>query len=145
MSNLTLTNSFGDISKSIAFSKGIIMLWYGQINNIPTGWAMCNGQYNTPDLRNKFVVGYTIAGLTGGSETATLDKIHLPLHSHTYNDSMSEGTKAIPYGGKSYPVEDSAEDTELAGGYVTSTGAWASRPHAIIPPYIALIYIMKIS
>ena len=48
-------------------SGGIIM-WSG--SEVPDGWALCNGEDGTPDLRNRFVVGsgdaYTMAE-TGGS------------------------------------------------------------------------------
>jgi len=37
--------------------KGSIVLWYGDTSNIPTGWALCNGGNDTPDLRDKFVIG----------------------------------------------------------------------------------------
>ena len=40
-----------------AFVKGMIILWYGDTNNVPTGFALCDGTNDTPDLRDKFVVG----------------------------------------------------------------------------------------
>ena len=75
---------------------GTIVIWYGSISNIPNGWSLCNGQtvnsYQTPDLRNRFVVGSwsdsanaawpnTAPGHTGGSADATL-----VAHSHTINN-----------------------------------------------------------
>ena len=50
----------------------MIILWYGDTTNVPTGFVLCDGSNNTPDLRGKFVAGagnsdYT-AGSTGGSE-----------------------------------------------------------------------------
>ena len=33
---------------------GCIILWSGAANKIPEGWALCNGQNGTPDLRNRF-------------------------------------------------------------------------------------------
>ena len=35
-----------------------IVIWSGTIDNIPDGWALCNGDNTTPDLRSKFVIGY---------------------------------------------------------------------------------------
>lgn len=35
---------------------GMIMLWYGSEETIPSGWHLCDGTVNTPDLRNKFVI-----------------------------------------------------------------------------------------
>jgi len=31
--------------------KGIIVFWSGLKRNIPSGWAVCDGQHGTPDLR----------------------------------------------------------------------------------------------
>ena len=75
---------------------GTIVMWYGTISNIPSGWSLCNGTtvngYATPDLRNKFVVGAWSdnantewpnlpPGDTGGSNVSSL-----PEHSHTINN-----------------------------------------------------------
>lgn len=35
---------------------GGIIMWNGTV--IPDGWALCNGQNGSPDLRGRFVVGY---------------------------------------------------------------------------------------
>lgn len=49
--------------------NGFIMLWAGAIIDIPAGWAICDGNNGTPDLRDKFIVGagtsYAV-GATGG-------------------------------------------------------------------------------
>ncbi len=34
---------------------GMIMLWYGSVESIPSGWHLCDGTMGTVDLRNKFV------------------------------------------------------------------------------------------
>lgn len=57
-------------------STGIITMWSGAVNAIPAGWALCNGENGTPDLRGRFVVGagnsdYAV-GATGGTATETL-------------------------------------------------------------------------
>ena len=64
--------------------SGGIILWSGAANAIPTGWYLCNGSNGTPDLRGRFVVGYSNTdGLfdvndTGGTKDATV----LVQHSH---------------------------------------------------------------
>ena len=45
----------GDLDKH-KVPKGTIALWSGTMADIPTGWALCNGQAGTKDLRNRFVV-----------------------------------------------------------------------------------------
>lgn len=47
----------------IVYKTGMIMMWYGALGQIPTGWALCDGTNGTPDLRDRFVVG---AGLSYG-------------------------------------------------------------------------------
>lgn len=37
--------------------KNIIVLWSGAIADIPAGWALCDGNNTTPDLRDRFIVG----------------------------------------------------------------------------------------
>ena len=92
---------------------GCIVMWSGAVNNIPSGWALCNGSNGTPDLRNRFIVGagstYAV-GNTGGSNTVTLTTSQMPAHSHTTtSDSTSKiilssdyVTKGNSYGGWTY-------------------------------------------
>ena len=54
------------IMKSSSTGDGLpkrsIVMWGGNQNDIPFGWALCNGQtYNdvtTPDLRGRFIFGF---------------------------------------------------------------------------------------
>ncbi len=54
---------------------GAIVLWSGALNAIPTGWSLCDGSNNTPDLRDKFVIGagnqYAVNS-QGGSKDAVV-------------------------------------------------------------------------
>ena len=43
------------LSNSSLFVTGMIMMYTG--STAPSGWAICNGQNGTPDLRNRFIVG----------------------------------------------------------------------------------------
>ena len=71
-----LTNiQAGQVQGNSIFVTGMIILWSGAEVDIPTGFTLCNGQNNTPDLRDRFVVGagnnYNVDA-TGGSADATL-------------------------------------------------------------------------
>lgn len=46
---------------------GIICLWSGAVVDIPEGWHLCDGTEDTPDLRNKFVIGAGDAYIPGDS------------------------------------------------------------------------------
>jgi hypothetical protein len=75
---------------------GVIMLWYGDSGNVPTGWAICDGGNGTPNLSGRFVVcsgnntetNYT-PNLSGGTDNYTLSVAQLPPHNH---DASSQNT-----------------------------------------------------
>jgi len=75
-----------------SFVTGMILLWSGAANAIPSGFVLCNGSNSTPDLRNRFVIGagdtYAVDA-TGGSATISGNVNHshsTPNHSHAVND-----------------------------------------------------------
>lgn len=73
---------------------GTILMWYGDINNVPAGYALCDGGNDTPDLRDRFIVmaggGYSVND-TGGANTVPLNNVNfLPSHNHSgYTNSAS--------------------------------------------------------
>ena len=76
------------------FVTGMILLWSGAQNAIPSGWYLCDGNNGTPDLRDRFVVGagsggsYSV-GDTGGSKDATLVSHSHTINNHTHSFSGS--------------------------------------------------------
>src|SRR5690625_178239 len=72
--------------------KGVIVMWSGSSDNIPEGWALCDGTNGTPDLRDRFIVGaggeYAV-GATGGAKEVTLTTAQMPKHSHTGSTSTA--------------------------------------------------------
>jgi hypothetical protein len=98
---------------------GGIILWYGQIVDIPTGFVICDGLNGlTPNLQDRFVVGAgalftvnetsggtylpdkTLVTSEGGAGTGTgtisfpdhiLEEDNIPKHSH-FSVSLGEGT-----------------------------------------------------
>ena len=87
--------------------SGVIMMWSGAENAIPSGWYLCNGSNSTPDLRNKFIVGagagYSV-GNTGGSNTVTLSTSQIAAHSHTTNNHNHSVSVSDP--GHGHSVSD---------------------------------------
>ena len=115
---------------------GGIIMWSGATNNIPTGWALCDGQNGTPNLQDKFIVGagntYAVDA-TGGSADAT-------LVSHTHNLLYNHGS----FGGSSGAVTPRSGNTPVTpgiSGRVSTEGSTATN--ANLPPFYALCYIMK--
>ena len=95
---------------------GGIIMWSGATNNIPSGWALCDGNNSTPNLQDRFIVGagnsYAV-NATGGSASGT-----------TSTDSQAAN-------GSSY-------DGANIGNLNRHTHDYDN-----LPPYYALAYIIK--
>src|SRR3989338_5938906 len=55
---------------------GVIVMWSGSVDSIPSGWSLCDGTNGTPDLRDRFVMGAGSSleiGVTGGTEDPSID------------------------------------------------------------------------
>jgi microcystin-dependent protein len=140
----------------LTIETGLIVAFYDLSTNIPSGWALCDGQNGTPDLRNMFIVGagdtYNVEQ-TGGSANAILvEHTHTTTAasagSHTHvvergNDGGA-GTKA---GAASGTLSDSGTVRSSTSGSHTHTGSLNSTGESgtgkNIPPYLALFYIIK--
>ena len=140
-SSVTAGSFYGDGSNLTgieAFVKGMIILWYGNTNNVPNGFALCDGTNDTPDLRDKFVVGAGSAytpGDTGGADSVTLTEDQIPPHTHTYIDQYV----VINAGYRPWPANNN--DCQQRSKDSGSTGG--GQAHENRPPYHALCYIMK--
>ena len=128
-----------------AFVSGMIVLWSGAANAIPTGFVLCDGNNNTPNLTDKFVVGagsgYAV-NATGGSANATL-----PYHYHNFpgDDQLTFGNGVAGWvsshdGGFNY---DATSTTSGGGKLWRTTAVGESAVNKNLPPYYALCYIMK--
>lgn len=122
---------------------GSIVIWSGTTDNIPTGWALCDGQDGRPDLRDRFVLGAGTAhnvGETGGSEEVALTVSQMPSHNHkTYyaNVLTTSGTSQYVSFANTLGAQNLfTSDTGYTGN---------SLPHPNMPPYYTLCYIIKIS
>lgn len=81
-------------SSSVAFVRGMIIMWSGSANNVPSGWALCNGEHGTPPLQNRFIVcagsDYGVDSKGGAaSQNITLSADNLPAHKHTFRTDDS--------------------------------------------------------
>ena len=89
------------LTNTSLFVTGMIMLWYGSVASIPSGWVLCDGNNSTPDLRERFVVGAggnnsTVSGNgysvddKGGFTDATLVEHSHTINNHTHSFSGSD-------------------------------------------------------
>ena len=162
---LTATNFAGNganLTGIVGVPSGCILLWSGASNAIPSGFVLCNGSNSTPDLRGRFIVGFSDTDNdydvndTGGSKEVTLGTSELPSHSHSVTDPGHQhntsvtGTKLFPaaggttfsYGGAgTYPGTVFTMSNANTGISIANTGSGGA--HENRPPYFALCYIMK--
>jgi hypothetical protein len=116
---------------------GGIIMWSGSIATIPGGWALCNGDNGTPDLRDRFVVG------------AKEDD------SGTAKTTVSDGGTTLTQSGGEYRhrhgaatgTGDAAVHRDTEGDGNNAQGL--SHVHSIayddhLPPYYALAFIQKL-
>lgn len=136
-----------------ALPRGVIVMWFGLINDVPGGWALCDGgtytapngdQVTTPDLRDRFIVGArqddggvaktNVKGSlmkTGGEHEHRLTIAEMPSHTHE-----ESGHGGWPGRAASDPVgAQRQQQTGPAGG---------DQPHENCPPFYALAFIMRL-
>ena len=132
--------AFSTVSVPTAFVAGMIILWSGAANAIPTGFVLCDGNNSTPNLSGKFVVGYHASNGdydvndTGGAETVALTEAQMPAHNHHSYITTDSGS---PYG------HVRAAGNNQSQGAVATTTKGSGNAHENRPPYYALCYIMK--
>jgi microcystin-dependent protein len=145
---------------------GGIIMWSGATNQIPAGWALCDGGTHagrvTPDLRDRFVTGagraYSVAA-TGGTDQVTLTTNQMPTHLHigqtatdgahyhsgnpTYNYSAGGGHTIGELGGLGDPFtvgQNGSSHKHLFG----TDNSGGGQAHENRPPYYALAFIMRV-
>lgn len=62
---------------------GAIILWEG--TTPPEGWALCDGNNGTPDLKGRFVMGSSNVNNYGygGNDTVNITEANIPAHNHS--------------------------------------------------------------
>ena len=147
---------------SSTLPQGCIIMYYG--TTAPNGWAICNGQNGTPDLRNKFIVStgssYSLSA-QGGENSVSLSTSEMPSHDHDADASVSDP-------GHSHQLKGGVDDSDSMPARVApsdqnsnlrtdamndaTTGISVSvdidnegsgDAHENRPPYFALTFIMK--
>ena len=139
--------------------KGSIIAFNGP--NSPSGWAICNGQNGTPDLRGRFIYGGSSIGKTGGSATHKLSTSEMPTHNHTMTKNGEHTHDLNRYSYRHWRSFKGSNDGHKvlkdSGGvkwtsYAKSAGIHShtinnnggNNAHNNMPPYYVLSWIMKL-
>lgn len=130
---------------------GVVVMWAG--TEVPTGWAICDGNNGTPDLRDKFVLSagpQNAAGSTGGNKTIQLTEAQLPAHKHgkgTLGMNDASWANWVAYNNNTLTANNSInvgveyKNYELTGETANTGNGDAIN---IMPPFYALAFIMKL-
>ena len=153
--------------KGFPVPRGAIVLWSGDGDKIPAGWALCDGRLGTPNLVDQFVRGGpaslrdpVAAPQKGGRPDVTLTTDQIPRHSHGLSiDTGGAHSHVLKYSKQGLrhhgaatesnlqaTTDDGSRSTETAGAH-THTGAanptGGGQSFSILPPYYVLCWIMK--
>ena len=134
--------------------SGVIVSWYGDKANVPSGWAICDGTNGTPDLRDRFIVGagnsYSLKD-TGGSDKVSLTADQNGPHSHSGSGTASSSRLIAvkDNDGKLFirlANTEGSRNTNFERPDITLTTASSGKgaAHENRPPYYALYFIMKL-
>lgn len=158
----------------VKIPRGIITMWSGAVDAVPSGWHLCDGTNGTPDLRDRFIVAagnsyspghiggsltYTPTITVNGSGTGvqvgyhTLTVAEMPSHNHRIGNMHLQGyPDNWDWPGQTFIV-DGELWTDAAGGNqghnhpIVDYGHVHSAYASAIdsrPPYYALAFIMKL-
>ena len=152
---------------TVVTPAGVIAAFAGSY--APTGWLLCDGReydrrtypdlarvfgsgfkFRVPDLRGRFVLGASSthpAGEQGGEEKHTMTTAEMPRHQHQIGGASSQwGGGAGIYqtdfsGGSRWTGISSFGSGHLDRAVAKAEGA--SQPFSIMPPYVAMNFIIK--
>lgn len=158
---------------------GTIKMWPSAItgpggkefSDVDSKWKLCDGTAtptgegyttilglvgsNLPDMRGRFVVGYSEdhseygnIGNTGGEVTHQLTEAEMPKHKHDilghWGDKQNRQQDSLRYDGRQWSGGDPGNDggTHWRGDFCADAGG--GQPHENRPPYIVMAYIIKV-
>ncbi len=135
------------------FPVGIIAMWAGSVDSIPSGWAFCDGQGGRPDLRDRFLKGAEAAGGAGGDGKGHAHDLS-SAGSHWHTSAAKDFTHT--HGSTGYPTTGFLRTTrtlqasELSGTHTHELSTAGYHNHddldqndGHLPPFYALAFIRR--
>jgi len=97
--------------------SGLIIMFYGTVDDIPLGWRICDGTNGTPNLTDRMILGWgTLAvGDSGGGDGA-----------HTHGTSQAGGHTHTCNQGGIHTIHDAAGE-DVSGTWSSPNGTHISK------------------
>ncbi len=141
-----------------------IDMYGGDIDNIPEGWYLCDGQNGTRDLRGRFIVGYNPnevdyneIGKIGGEEKVTLTEAQIASHNHNgsfiippHTHGISPSALASGGGGTNqlstsdntgHQYVNETQASSALNGTLTTSNTGSDEAHENRPPFYTMAFI----
>jgi hypothetical protein len=160
-SNKVLTSDANGLASwekpSGGIPSGVIVMWSGTLSSIPSGWVLCDGSNGTPDLRDRFICGWSdgvnpggTGGSTSHSHTMGNAEVKFGPNTGTVNEanrlSGLQGSKILILGTGTTRVQfwnDSETSIPLTDTYLQLQNQ-STNTSTSLPPYYKLAFIMKL-
>lgn len=144
---------------------GGIIIWSGNLTDAEnlTAWAVCDGRtknnLTTPNLTDRFVVGaqtssgsYAVNGTGGSANAVVVEHTHGITepnngdgHRHSFTDDYNGLGGGVGGGGANTGTTSNTDNTAFATTGITINNAGESGVGKNLPPYYALLYIMRVA
>ncbi|MDM1548697.1 hypothetical protein HX096_12620 [Empedobacter falsenii] len=154
--------SIKEIQKRLMPVGCIVLDYYGRIEDIPSGYFLCDGSNGTPDLRGMFIVGYdpenadyNEIGKVGGLKEVKLTTNQMPKHTptgsvsipdHAHNYQLAVKGRGYEPKATDYPLSttQNAQTSSAGGGTfnVSMNEVGGDQAHENRPPFYVLAKIM---
>ena len=106
--------------------SGLIIMFYGTVDDIPLGWQICDGTNGTPNLTDRMILGWgTLSvGASGGADGA-----------HTHGTTDAGGHTHTCNQGGTHTLEDGVGESST-GYRMSSNGTYIDTPFLIGEDFI---------
>jgi len=143
-----LNRRIDDVQKEVSSNKekisiievprGTIISWYVKTGSVPDGWAVCDGNNGTPDLRGRFLMGAENMSTVGniGDGKTVIGQREIMVYSETYDNQMSPQPNGGPEAGQNWGSQN--WHRLVSKGYVPETSFIS------VPVHCKVLYIMKL-
>ena len=127
--------SFHDGQDWYMVPEGAIIMWSGLLTEIPSGWALCDGNNGTPDLTDRFIwsVG---TGENPGASGGTQQHSHM-IQAINFSDQPSSNAVRVDAG-------NMHDVSRREHNHQNQIPSFSTEEESSLPPYYKLAFIMRV-